>query len=349
MPPSPPVKIPGKFGLGTLSMTMRPNPPPLKQSIETLKYATTHPDFGVKFINGGDFYGPDNLNLKLLKDFTDKNKEEFNKSLVFSIKGGMDGKTHKPDGSKEGIARSIENVTKFFPPKENRPQILFEIARVDPKVPFNESLNHIKLYLKDGSINGISLSEVGSETIRQSAEAAPISCVELELSILSQDALQNDVIKTLSELEIPVIAYAPLGHGLLTDQTVNHPEQVLNSIEKGDIRRLFDRFKPDTFKQNLTTLKALYDFAHNEKKTSLEGLALSWIVKISNLLNFRGIDKVTKILPIPSGSTKQKIDANLGSIVELSQDDLKKIEEILEKHPIKGLRYNALMEKTLFQ
>ncbi|CAK9439847.1 uncharacterized protein LODBEIA_P39470 [Lodderomyces beijingensis] len=119
--------------------------------------------------------------------------------------------------------------------------------------------------------------------------------------------------------------------------------------EQQDFRTRLDKFQPETFKHNLKALRALYDFAHNEKNTSLESLALSWILKISGQSNFRGVEHVTRILPIPSGSTQKRVEDNLESTVELTDNDLVAMEKIFKQHPITGLRYNKQLEGTLFQ
>ncbi|EGW35709.1 uncharacterized protein SPAPADRAFT_147250 [Spathaspora passalidarum NRRL Y-27907] len=340
------VKIPGRFGFGTMSMTWKPVPPPFKQSIETLKFVTSHKEFGTKLLNGGEFYGPNDANLKLFKEFLESNDPEANKELIVSIKGGYS--SAGIDGSAESMKRSIENIASYFP-KENRPKLIFEISRVDKRVPYEETIGYIAEYVKNGTIDGISLSEVGIESIRKAINVFPISCVELELSLFSQDVISTGILKELSEHQIPLIAYSPLCRGLLTDYCVEHADTFLSEIPQGDMRHNFDKFKPDNFKHNLVALKKLYSYAHDVKKTTLESLALSWILKVSGSANFRGIPKVTHILPIPSGSTKERVTSNFSAIVELTNDDLKAIDKIFEESPIKGYRYNAQIEGTLFQ
>ncbi|EDK47198.1 pyridoxal reductase Plr1 [Lodderomyces elongisporus] len=344
------IEIPGKFGFGTMSMTWKQTPPPFEQSIETLQFVTSHPEFSTKLLNGGEFYGHDDANLKLLKEFVDQNPPELNKQLIISIKGGLDVKTLHPDGSKEGIAKSIENIVSYFPHKENRPVLIFEIARVDKKVPYEETIKYIQEYVEQGVIDGISLSEVGIESIRKAISVAPISCVELEFSLFAQDILNDGILEELSKHQIPVIAYSPLCRGILTDHTAKDPESFIEEIKKsGDIRSMLDKFNPDIFKENTPLLKAYYEFAHNVKNTSLESLALSWILKVSGQKNFGGIEHITRILPIPSGSTKQRVEANFGNIVDLSDADLEELDKITKKYPIKGHRYNAALQGTLNQ
>ncbi|KAL6449789.1 hypothetical protein SBY92_000690 [Candida maltosa Xu316] len=336
-----PVEIPGKFGFGTMSMTWTPTPPPFEQSIDTLKFVTSHPEFGTKLINGGEFYGPDDANLKLLKEFLEQNDPKENEKLIISIKGGADTKTLRPDGSQESIGKSIENIAS--------PKLLFEIARVDGRLPYKETLGYISEYVKNGTIDGISLSEVGIGSIESALEVFPISCVELELSLFSQEVISTGILAKLSEHGIPLIAYSPLCRGILTDHTVENLDSFLGNIPQGDIRHHLDKFQPEIFAKNVPALKALYNYAHDVKHTTLESLALSWILKVSGAKNFRGIPEVTRILPIPSGSTKKRVESNLGSLIELSDEDLQAIDKIFQDHPITGLRYNEALEGTLFQ
>lgn len=343
-----PVEINGNFGFGTMSMTWTPKPPATEQSIASLKHVVdTH---GVTLINGGEFYGADYANLKLLKEFLAQNTDEYNSKLTVSIKGAVDTTTLAPDGSKESVARSIENVISYFPgDPSKRPKILFQIARRDLATPYEETVGHIAEYVKAGKIDGISLSEVGSDSIRKAASVFPISCVELELSLLCQDLIHNGVLETLSELQIPIIAYSPLCRGYLTDHCADTSDTFLENLPKGDIRvALIDKFSKDNFDHNISLIKALQQYAKTKKNTTLESLALSWIVNLSGAKEYEGIKNVTKIVPIPSGSTTEKIDKNLSNTIELTDPEMKEISEIVNSIGVKGYRYNEHLEKFNF-
>lgn len=334
------LNIPGKFGFGTMSLTWTPSPKPIADSVKLLKFVTSHPKFGTQVINGGEFYGPNDINLKYLKAFVDSNSDEVNRNLIISIKGGMSKLDHSPKGDRQGLAESIENIISYFPSDPaKRPKLLFQISRVDPKVPYDDTVTYINEFVQAGKIDGISLSEVGVGSIRKALSAAPISCVELELSLATQDIFYNGVLAELSQYGIPVIAYSPLSRGLLTDSTVETADDFLSNLKEGDLRNRFPRFNPENFKQNILLAKKLYEFAHEVKNTSLESLALSWIVSVSGRKNFRGIPVVSKILPIPSGSTEEKIEKNLGNLVELTDEDLAHIDKITKEYPINGARY----------
>lgn len=341
--------IPGRFGYGTMNLTWNPQPPPVEQSIETLQFVTQNDKFGTKLLNGGEFYGPDNANLKLFKQFLAKNSPQDNEKLVISIKGGFNPKTFGPDGSKEFITQSIENVLLFFPPPgaAGRPKLIYEPARVDLNHPYEETISYIADYVQAGKLDGISLSEVGIGSIHKALLVGAVLCVELELSLLCQDILENGIIDELTKHNIPVIAYSPLCRGYLTDTTVIHKDTWLSSIKEGDFRLTIEKFSPENYRHNIVLVENLYNFAHDKKQCSLEALSLSWILALSENPNYKG-RKITKILPIPGGSTPKRIESNLSSLVKLSDDDLKEIDAICAATPVRGRRYNEASEALNF-
>jgi pyridoxine 4-dehydrogenase len=88
-------------------------------------------------------------------------------------------------------------------------------ARVDPNTPIEETIGYIAEYVKAGKLGGISLSEVGANSIRKAASVHKISAVEVEFSLFCTDILENGVAKACAELNIPIVAYSPLGRGFL--------------------------------------------------------------------------------------------------------------------------------------
>jgi pyridoxine 4-dehydrogenase len=102
---------------------------------------------------------------------------------------------------------------------------LFECARVDPKTPIEDTVSYIAEYVKAGKLGGISLSEVGANTIRKAHSVHPIAAVEVEFSLWVTDILENGVAATCAELGIPIVAYSPLGRGfLVSHQPLHLPE-----------------------------------------------------------------------------------------------------------------------------
>lgn len=326
----------GKFGFGTMSLTWTPKPKTVDDSISIMKYVCD--TYNVRVLNGGIFYGPNFINLDYLLKFWEKHGADY-PDLIVSIKGGINAKTLTPDGSRDSIELSIQTISKYFPP-EKKPKILFEIARVDPKTPYKETIGYIHEFVQKGVIDGISLSEVGAKSIAAAAEVAPISCVEIEFSLMCQDIVSNGVLAELAKQNIPAVAYSPLCRGFLTDRTANNFDAFFELCQQpGDVRGHIDILSKKNFKENLKIVAKLQEFAKT-KGVSLESLALSWIVAISESQEYCGIKNLPKILPIPSGSTPEKVDMNLGSIISLDEKDLVAIKDITDAQPVQGYRYS---------
>jgi pyridoxine 4-dehydrogenase len=163
--------------------------------------------------NGGELYGtPERNSLHLLNEYFTKYPEDANK-VVLSIKGGIVPGQLRPDGSEAGVKRSIDECLKVLDGKKFLD--LFECARVDLNVPIEDTIGYIAEYVKAGKLGGISLSEVGAKSIRRAHAVHPISAVEVEFSLYATDILENDVAATCAELNIPIIAYSPMGRGFL--------------------------------------------------------------------------------------------------------------------------------------
>lgn len=336
------VDFPAK-GFGTMSMTWTANPKPFEDSIERLNYVKEK--YGVKLFNCGEFYQVDlkMANLELMRQFLQKYPDD---SVIVSIKGGLNMSNLHPDGSKESIDKSIANSISYFKDLPVKPKIIFEIARVDPNVPYEHTISYIYEHVKNGDIDGVSLSEVGAESIKKAASVAPIYAIELEFSLLTQDILYNGILKEASKHQIPIMAYSPIGKGLLTDFCVESND-FLETLDPNDIRlHIADRFNKEIFVKNYPYLKKLYDFAKSKGMT-LEGLALSYLESISGIEDFEGIPKVSTVMPIPSGSTNDKIDKNYGAMVKLSREDISSIQEICRSHKVHGHRYTEAHEASL--
>ena len=175
-----------------------------------MKAALNH---GGNFWNGGEFYGtPDYNSGHLLNAYFTQYPEDADK-IIISIKGAANPKLIKPEGDEAGIRRSVDTFLKLLDGKKKLD--LFECARVDPDVPIEESMRFLDTYVKEGKLGGISLSEVGANSIRRAAKVTKIQAVEIEFSMFEDTAIHNGVMETCAELGIVVVAYSPLGRGFL--------------------------------------------------------------------------------------------------------------------------------------
>jgi pyridoxine 4-dehydrogenase len=154
----------------------------------------------------------------------------------------------------------------------------------------------------------------------------PIAAVEVEVSLWSTDILHNDVAKTCAELDIPVIAYSPLGRGVLTGAVTS-----LADIPKDDIRHHLTRFQEEHFQHNLKLINEVNSLA-TSKGVAPAQIALAWLRTLGEKPG------MPTIIPIPGGTTKDKVVQNMGA-QRLTDSEMAEIDAILEEYTVSGARY----------
>ena len=288
---------------------------------------------GADFWNGAEFYGPPTANsLQLLNHYFTQHPEDKDK-VILSIKGAFD-MAAGPDCSAEGIKKSIENCLSLLDGKKFID--IFKCARVDPKVPVEESIAAIAEYVKAGKIGGIGLSEVNANTIRKAHAVHPISAVEVEFSLFSTDIKDNGVGAVCAELGIPIVAYSPLSRGFLTGQVRSRDD-----IPEGDVRRRMPRFEENVFGENLKLVDEIEKIAKRKGVTPPQ-VAIAWVSAQSQKPG------LPTIVPNPGATKPSRVVENLAQI-QLDDADLAEIDEILSRIPIAGARYPAQMARLMDQ
>lgn len=328
-----PVPIKGSTGYGLMSLTMRPQPVPKQRAFDAINEAV---ELGVKFFNAGEFYGNDDdrlANLELLRDYFAKHPENREK-MVVSVKGCVDYKTFVPNNTKENLEKSVEKVISFFPGKTVD---IYEPARMDTVHPVEDVMKALIPFVNAKKIRGISLSEVGADTIRRAYKAFPaISCVEVEFSLMQRDILHNGINDACRELGIPIIAYSPLGRGFLTGEIKS-----VDDIPEGDFRRITGRLGSNAMlNANFPIVEVVLQIAKSKNCTPAQ-VALAWVRKHNEFP-----DKYAHIIPIPSGSSPKRVKENMAA-VELSDDEFESINKKVAGITIKGSRYNEYAAKYL--
>ncbi|KAF2401361.1 Aldo/keto reductase [Trichodelitschia bisporula] len=316
-------KTVGPIGYGLMGLTWRSEPLPQEVAFPAMRAALMS---GANLWNGGELYGtPDRNSLHLLNEYFTKYPEDAEK-VVLSIKGGLKPGILMPDGSPENIQRSIEECLTVLEGKKFLDQ--FECARVDPNTPIEITIAAIQKYVEAGKIGGISLSEVGANTIRRAAKVAKISAVEVELSLWATDIFENGIAKACAELDIPIIAYSPIGRGFLSGQ-LKSPED----IPEGDFRRYIPRFMGDAFYQNLKLVDEVNTVASKKGVTPAQ-IAIAWVRAQSE----RNGNPV--IIPIPGASSESRVKENSADIT-LTEEEFAEIESIRKNFKPVGERYGA--------
>ncbi|KAI0469158.1 voltage-gated shaker-like K+ channel, subunit [Xylaria cf. heliscus] len=314
----------GPIGLGLMGFTWRATPCPQEQAFDAMRAALKN---GSNFWNGGEVYGPPEYNsLVLLERYFEKYPEDAEK-VVICIKGGLNRETHRLDASPENTRRTLDTCIAQL--KGRKKLDLFEFARRDPNVPMEETFKLIqKEYIDTGKLGGISLSEVRAETIHEAAKHTKIEAVELELSLFSTDILENGVAAACAQYDIPIIAYSPIGRGMLTGKLKS-----LDDIKDGIFKSFaFPRFQPGNFEANLRLVEQVEGLAKTKGCTPAQ-LAINWTRAVSKRPG------MPTIIPIPGSTTAERVDEN-SKVIDLTDDEMARIDTVLAGFRPVGGRYH---------
>ncbi|KAJ4296040.1 hypothetical protein N0V88_004742 [Collariella sp. IMI 366227] len=317
----------GNIGFGLMGLTWRTTPLSDADAFAAIRAAIAS---GCTYFNGGEFYGPpSNNSLTLLNKYFAAYPEDRAK-VVLNIKGCMDLAKHGADGSPEGVKDSVENCVRML--GEGVTIEHFEPARKDKRTEIEVTIKALQEQIDGGKIGGITLSEVSAATIRRAAKVAKIEGVEVELSLWCSEPLENGVAAACAELDIPLIAYSPLGKGMLTGK-VTSPADLPEAL------RGFPRFHPDVFHINLELVKEVEKLA--AKKGCTPGqVAIGWVLALGRKPG------MPTIIPIPGASAPERVRENAVE-VELTDDEMAELDRLMKKLAPKGTRYPEMLMGAL--
>lgn len=161
----------------------------------------------------------------------------------------------------------------------------------------------------------------------------PIATVEVEFSLFDTSILTNGVASTCAELNIPIVAYSPLGRGLLTGKFAS-------AADLPPMLQRLDKYQGDNFTHNLRLVKAIQAMSEQHKACPMSVVAVSWIRQLS------GRDGFSVFVPICGSSKAENVRAN-SQVVELTDEDFKRIQTILAENKVKGERAYPEQRKYL--
>src|SRR5262245_36539458 len=90
----------------------------------------------------------------------------------------------------------------------------YYLRRVDPSVPIEETVGAMADLVREGKVAHLGLSEVGAATVRRAHAVHPIAAVQTEYSLFTREP-EAELLPTLQELGIALVAYSPPGRGFL--------------------------------------------------------------------------------------------------------------------------------------
>jgi len=205
---------------------------------------------------------------------------------------------------------------------------LYTPARVDPNIPIEETVGALSDLVARGVIRYIGLSEASAATIRKAAAVHTITALQIEYSLWSRD-IEAEILPTIRELGIGLVAYAPLSRGFLSGE-FKTPEDIKDS------RARMPRYQGENFYKNLELVEKIKTLA-TEKGCTPSQLAIAWVLA-------RGED----VIAIPGTKRIKYLEENIASEnVQLTKQDLQSIEAIMPAGIVSGTRYPEMFMNAL--
>jgi aryl-alcohol dehydrogenase-like predicted oxidoreductase len=293
------------------------------ESIATIHHALR---LGINFLDTADMYGVGH-NEELVGRAIRDRRGEVVLATKFGNVRGADGSFLGVNGRPEYVAAACEASLRRLGVETID---LYYQHRVDPNTPIEETVGAMSRLVEEGKVRHLGLSEASAETIRRAQSVHPIAALQSEYSLWTRD-IEGEILPTCRELKIGFVAYSPLGRGFLTGQ-FQKPED----LAENDRRRMFPRFQDENFKQNLRLVEKVKEIAAG-KNCKPAQLALAWVLA-------QGRD----LVPIPGTKRRAYLEENaLALEVELTSEDLARIDEVARPEAVAGTRYPEAAMKSV--
>lgn len=157
--------------------------------------------------------------------------------------------------------------------------------------------------------------------------------LRLRCNRFSTDVLENGVAAACAEYGIPLIAYSPIGRGMLTGKFKKFEDLPKDSLL---LHFNFPRFQKDNFDINVQLVEIVEEIAKKKGCTPAQ-LAINWTRALSRRPG------MPTIIPIPGATTVARVEEN-SKLIDITDEEMAQIDAILAKFTPAGERYPAIFE-----
>jgi aryl-alcohol dehydrogenase-like predicted oxidoreductase len=309
------------IGLGAMGMSGMYGPSERAESLATIHAAL---DAGINLIDTGDFYGMGH-NEMLIGEALKGRRDVAIVSVKFGAQRGPEGAfigyDASPNAVKTAAAYSLQRLGLDHID-------VYRPARLDPKVPIEDTIGAVAELVKAGYVRHIGLSEVGPETIRRAAAVHPIVDLQIEYSLISRGP-EDKILAVTRELGIGITAYGVLSRGLIG----GHMQAV---AAQGDFRSFSPRFQGENLQRNLALTEALRAAGEALGLTPAQA-AIAWVLA-------KGDD----IVPLVGARRRDRLAEALGALdAVMTPEAVAALERAVPKDAAAGDRYPAAQMASL--
>ena len=313
------------LGLGCMGMSFGYGPAIDKhEGISLIRSAVER---GVTFFDTAEVYGPF-ANEELVGEAL----APVRKHVVIATKFGFD--LDPNSGQQRGLNSRPQHIRQVAEASLKRLRTdvidLFYQHRVDPNVPIEDVAGAVGELIRAGKVKHFGLSEAGAATIRRAHAVQPVTALQSEYSLWWREP-EREILPTLEELGIGLVAFSPLGKGFLTGAISES-----TTFDSTDFRNVVPRFTPEARKANQALVDRLAGIAAAKKVTSAQ-IAIAWLLA-----------RKPWIVPIPGTTKLHRLEENIAAAaVELTPSELRDIESALSRIAVQGARYPEHLQQLV--
>ncbi|KAJ5161551.1 Aldo/keto reductase [Penicillium capsulatum] len=264
-------------------------------------------ELGERFWDTADMYGDSEI---VLGKWLAKNPEK-RQSIFLATKFGIQAIPSPPGYAINSTPKYCRSAIDNSLQRLDLPFVdVYYVHRLDKVTPIEKTMEALVELKNAGKIKHIGLSECSPDSLRRAYAVHPITCVQVEYSLFCTEIElpARRLLEAARELNVGIVAYSPLGNGVLTGLVRTRADV----SKTGDLRGHLPWLAEEHIEKNIALVDRIGDIAR-QRGVSMPQLALAWLLK-------QGDD----IFPIPGSSRIERLKGNLeSSFIEVSDHDEK--------------------------
>lgn len=306
-----------QVGLGCMGLSEYYGPPTEESAAIKLLHEAI--DLGVNHFDTAELYGVGHNESLLGKALNDRRDKVRIATKFGPVRDPETGAMLGLDGSKKNCRQAVEGSLRRL---QTDHIDLYYLHRVDPNTPIEETVTEMAKLVVEGKIGAIGLSEVSGATLRRAQAIHSIAAVQSEYSIFSRE-IEQDVLPVCRETGTSLVAYSPLGRGMLTG-SFKRDSKISETDFRGSMQ---PRFSGDAYAANLALVDKILDLGKSLGVSAAE-IALAWIMA-----------RQDNVFPIAGTTKLANLKTNLTSMeLTLNVDVIAKLNALADQ--VEGARYN---------